>query len=77
MSARKSQRHGKVLQDKGLRSPLCCLADKWQMNGLTSCFLKGTCCSTWTSNLVRGLVPGMPLEDFGKALWQAADAECS
>ena len=44
MSLRKSaQRHGKVLQAKDLRSPLCCLADKWQMNGLTSCFLKGTC----------------------------------
>ena len=44
MSFRKSaQRHGKVLQGKGLRSPLCCLADNWQMNGLTSCFHKGTC----------------------------------
>ena len=53
MSSRKSaQRHGKELQDKGLRSPLCCLADKWQMNGLTSCFLKGTC---GPPSLPRGL----------------------
>ena len=53
MSSRKSaQRHGKVLQDRGLRSPLCCLADKWQMNGLTSCFLKGTC---GPPSLPRGL----------------------
>ena len=53
MSSRKNaQRHGKVLQDKGLRSPLCCLADKWQMNGLTSCFLKGIC---GPPSLPRGL----------------------
>ena len=45
MSSRKSaQRHGKVLQDKGWRSPLCCLADK--------CFLKGTC---GPPSLPRGL----------------------
>ena len=33
MSSRKSaQRHGKVLQDKGLRSPVCCLADKFMLS---------------------------------------------
>ena len=43
MFSRKSvQLHGKVLLDKGLRSPLCCLAVKWQMTGLTSCCRKGT-----------------------------------
>ena len=42
-SCKSAQRHDKVLQDKGLRFPLCYLGDRWQMNGLTSCFLKGTC----------------------------------
>ena len=53
MSFRKSaQRHGKMLQDKGLQSPSCCLADNWRMNGLTSCFHKGTC---GPPSLSRGL----------------------
>ena len=43
MFSRKSvQLHGRALQDKGLRSPLCCLAVRWQMTGLTSCCRKGT-----------------------------------
>ena len=43
MFSRKSvQLHGRALLDKGLRSPLCCLAVRWQMTGLTSCCRKGT-----------------------------------
>ena len=43
MFSRKSvQLHGRALLDKGLRSPLCCLAVRCQMTGLTSCCRKGT-----------------------------------
>ena len=41
MFSRKSvQLHSRALLDKGLRSPLCCLAVRWQMTGWTSCCSK-------------------------------------
>ena len=36
------QLHGRAFLEKGLLSPLCCLAVKWQMTGLISCCRKGT-----------------------------------
>ena len=65
MFSRKSvQQHGKVLLDKGLRSPLCCLAAKWQMTGLTSCCRKGT---YGPPSLPRGLPQRwLPTKPFAK-----------
>ena len=41
-SRRSVQLHGRALQVKGLRSPLCCRAVKMQMTGLISCCRKRT-----------------------------------
>ena len=41
-SRRNVQLHGRALQVKGSRSPLCCRAVKMQMTGLTSCCHKRT-----------------------------------